>query len=56
MSGQGKLKPSGDTVLPAGINIRELSVWETYKYLVLFEAERLDCSGSKKTILEVYLK
>ena len=53
---RGKFKPAGDAVLPAGINIRELSVGETYKYLGLFEAEGLDCSGSKKTILEVYLK
>ena len=52
---RGKLKPAGDAVLLAGINIGELSVGETYKYLGLFEAEGLDCSGSK-TILEVYLK
>ena len=28
---RGKLKPSGEAVLPARINIRELSVGETYK-------------------------
>ena len=53
---RGKLKPSGDAVLPAGINIRELSVGETYKYLGLFEAKGFDCNGSKKMILEAYLK
>ena len=53
---RGKLKPSGDAVLPAGVNIRELLVGETYKYLGLFEAEGLDCGGSKRIILEAYLK
>ena len=53
---RGKLEPSGDPVLPAEMNIRELSVGETYKYLGLFRAEALDCNGSKKTILEVYFK
>ena len=52
----GKLKPSGDAVLPAGVNIRELSVGETYKFLCLFEAEGLDCGGSKKMIPEAFLK
>ena len=53
---RGKLTPSGDAVLPTGINIRELSVGETYKYLGLFEAEGLDCNGSKETILEAYFE
>ena len=53
---RGKLNPTGDVALPAGVKIRELSVGETYKYLGLFEAEGLDCSRSKKLILETYLK
>ena len=53
---RGKLKPSGDAVLPAGVNIRELLVGETYKYIGLFKAEGLDYNGSKKTILEAHLK
>ena len=53
ISGQEQLS---DAVLPAGVNIRELSVGETYKYLGLFEAEGLDCGGSKKMILQAYLK
>lgn len=53
---RGRSKPSGDAVLPTGLNIRELSVGETNKYLGLFEAEGLDCCGSKERILEAYLK
>jgi len=53
---RGKLNPTGDVTLPAGVKIRELSVGETYKYLGVFEAEGLDCSRSKKLILETYLK
>ena len=52
---RGRSKPSGDAVLPTGLNIRELSVGETYKYLGLFEAEGLDCCDSKERILEAYL-
>ena len=50
------MRPSGDAVLPRGVNIRELWVGETYKYLGLFEAEGLDSGGSKRMILEAYLK
>jgi len=53
---RGKLNPTGDVTLPAGVKIRELSVGETYKYLGIFEAEGLDCSRSKKLILETHLK
>ena len=53
---RGKLKPSGDAVLPAGVNIRELLFGETCKYFGLFKAEGLDYNGGKKTILEAYLK
>ena len=53
---RGKLKPSGDVVLHAGVNIRKLSVGETYKHLHLFEAEGLFCGGSKRMILKAYLK
>ena len=51
----GKFKLSGDVVLPDEINIMELSVGETCKYLGLFEAEGLDCSGSKEVILKAIL-
>ena len=53
---RGRLNPSVDVVLPAGVRIRELSVGEAYKYLGLFEAEGLDCSRSKKLIVETYLQ
>ena len=53
---RGKLNATGDVTFPAGVKIRELPVGETYKYLGLFEAEGLDCSRSKKLILETYLK
>ena len=53
---RGKSKPSGDVIHSARVNIRELLVGETYKYLGLFEAEGRDCGGSKRMILEAYLK
>ena len=53
---RGKFEPSGDVVLPDGMNIMELFVGETCKYLGLFEAEGLDCSGSKEVILKAYLR
>jgi len=53
---RGKLNPTGDVALPTGVKIRELSVGKTYKYLGLIEAEGLDCSRSKKLILETHLK
>jgi len=53
---RGKLNPTGDVTLPAGVKIRELSIGETYKYLGIFEVKGLDCNRSKKLILETYLK
>ena len=52
----GEFKFSGDVVLPDRMNFMELSVGETCKYLGLFEAEGLDCSGSKEVILKAYLR
>ena len=53
---RGKAKPSGDSQLDPECTIRELSVGETYKYLGFFEAGELECSVSKESILQVYLK
>ena len=45
---RGKLKPSSDVVFPAGVNIRELSVGEMYKYLGLSLIWKSYLSGSRK--------
>ena len=52
---RGRVSPMGGVLLNGNSYIHELNVRVTYKYLGFHESEGVDCSSSKKLILDVYL-